>query len=169
MREASHEDRLILASTLVSFLTLAERDSEAVDVIDEMIEFDADDVRFPIRRAFQYLYFIKDLDEALLSIDRALERAYRTGFFRREALGVKARILLKLGRSEDLTRVLEDIMSMKMIKGVADVGRERDFVDRAPSGMIPEDILARYNEFCPKRPGDGAADEPPEWAPPEWE
>lgn len=50
-----------------------------------------------------------------------------------------------------------------MMKGVADVGRERDFVDRAPPGLIPEDVLARYNRFRPKRAGDGRANEPPEY------
>ena len=163
MREAEWEDRVVLASTLVSYYTQAGRDSDAIDLIDEMIKRDTDDVLFPIRRACQYLYFIGDLEEALLSIDRALERAYRTGFFRREALGMKARILLKLVRGKELTRVLEDIMALKMIKGVPDVGRERDFVDSAPPGMIPKHVLARYNQFRPSRPDDDVADEPPEW------
>jgi hypothetical protein len=163
MRDSLSEDRRYLASSLVSLLTRAERDSEAVEVIDEMIERDTDDVCFPIRKASHYLYFMDDPDKALDFIDFALQRAYRTGLFRREALGVKARILLKLGRGEDLTRVLEEIMAMNMIKGVLDVGRERDFVDRAPPGMIPENVLARYNEFRPKRSEDSEADEPPEW------
>jgi hypothetical protein len=68
-----------------------------------------------------------------------------------------------------LSEVLEQIMSMQMMKGVADVGRERDFVDRAPPGLIPEDVLARYNQFRPKRAGDSIGNEPPEWEPPEWE
>lgn len=169
MHESNSEDRRCLASSLTSFLTLADRDSEAVEVIDAMIEDYIDDVLFPIRKASHYLYFIEDLEEALRCIDLALERANRTGFFRREALGVKARILLKLGCGEELTRVLEEIMAMKMIKGVPDVGPERDFVDRAPPRMIPEDVLARYNKFRPKRSGDNTVDEPPEWEPPEWQ
>jgi hypothetical protein len=99
----------------------------------------------------------------LKTIDVALERAYRTGFSRREALNNRARILLKLGRGEELSHVLEEIMSLEIKKGVPDIGRERDFIDRAPPGMIPADILARYNEFRPKRPTDTDADEPPEW------
>jgi hypothetical protein len=46
--------------------------------------------------------------------------------------------------------VLDEIMSLQMIAGVPDVGRERDFVDRAPPGLIEEDVLRRYNEFRPK-------------------
>ncbi len=169
MRDSLSEDRRYLASSLVSLLTRAERDSDAVEVIDEMIERDTDDVRFPIMKASHYLYFMDDPDKALNFIDFALQRACRTGHFRREALGVKARILLKLGRGDELMQVLEEIMAMKMIKGIPDVGRERDFVDRAPPGMISADVLTRYNLFRPKRPGDGKADEPPEWEPPEWE
>jgi hypothetical protein len=82
-------------------------------------------------------------------------------------LGHKARILLKLGRGDELSDVLEKIMSLQMKKGVVDVGRERDFVDRAPPGMIRRDVLDRYNEFRPKRAGDTSADEPPKFEPPD--
>ncbi len=58
-------------------------------------------------------------------------------------------------------------MSLKMMKGIPDIGRERDFVDRAPPGLISEDVVARYNEFRPKRAGDSTADEPPEFEPPD--
>jgi hypothetical protein len=97
----------------------------------------------------------------------ALVRAHRTKFFRREALGVKARILLKLGRGAELSRTLEEIMSLEMKREIPDVGRERDFVDRAPPGMIADDLLARYNAFCPRRDdhnGRSDWDEPPEWS-----
>ena len=110
---------------LVSFLLRAERDIEAVQIVDEMIEQLPDDVRFPIHKATLYLYFLEDPEKALPCIDVALRRAYRTGLFRREALGVKARILVELRRGEQLSEVLEEIMSMEMMKGVADVGRER--------------------------------------------
>ena len=47
-------------------------------------------------------------------------------------------------------------MSLRMLNDAPDIGRERDFVDRAPPGFVPEDILTRYNQFRPKRAGDGA-------------
>ena len=128
-----------------------------------------DDDRFPIQKATLYLYVLEDPEKALPCIDLALERAYRSGLFRREALGNKARILLELRRGEELSEVLEEIMAMQMIKGVADVGRERDFVDRAPPGLISVNVLARYNQFRPKRAGDGTDNELPEYEPPEWE
>jgi hypothetical protein len=59
--------------------------------------------------------------------------------------------------------VLEEIMALRIVKGIPDVGRERDFVDRAPPGLIAEDVVARYNEFRPRRAGDSDANEPPEW------
>jgi hypothetical protein len=134
-----------------------------------MIEPFPSDIRFPISKASLYFYHLENSEEALRCINLALQRAYTTKFFRREALGVKARILLKLGRGGQLSQVLEEIMSMQMIKGIPDVGRERDFVDRAPPGLIPDDVLARYNQFRPKRAGDTTWDEPPRWEPPEWE
>lgn len=56
-------------------------------------------------------------------------------------------------------------MSLHIGKDVPDIRRERDFVDRAPPGLIRKNVLDRYDEFRPKRPGDTSADEPPEWEP----
>jgi hypothetical protein len=162
MRNADNEDQYYLAFHLKDLLMQAERCSEVPPILDEMIERFPDDVRFPISKATLNLYFLKDPEEALRCIDLALERAYRTGFFRREALGDKARILLQLGRGEQLSEVLEEIMSLQMMRDIPDIGRERDFVDRAPPGLIREDVLARYNEFRPKRAEDSGSDEPPE-------
>jgi hypothetical protein len=41
-------------------------------------------------------------------------------------------------------------MSLEMFYDVRDIGRERDFVDLAPPGLIAADIVTRYNAFCPK-------------------
>jgi hypothetical protein len=150
-RGANGDDRYTLTLELENLLLLAGRKAEAERTIDEMIAALPDDVRFPICKASLYLYDMDDPEKALDAIGAALHRAHRTGFFRREALGVKARILLKLGRSQQLTRTLEEIMSLEMKRDIPDVGRERDFVDRAPPGMIADDVLTRYNAFCPKR------------------
>jgi len=158
MQTGDSEDQYDLALYFANLLVEAGRDREALPILDEMIGRLPDDLRFPIEKATLYLYFLKDPEEALRSIDVALQRACRTGFFRREALGVKARILLQLGRGEQLSEVLEEIMSLQITRDIPDIGRERDFVDRAPPGLIREDVLARYNQFCPKRPDDTDAD-----------
>ena len=136
---------------LKNLLLGAGREPEAERIIDEMIACLPDDVRFPLSKASLYLYYTDEPEKALDAINMALDRAYRTGFSRREALGVKARILLKLGRGEQLSQTLEEIMSLEMKREIPDSRRERDFVDGAPPGMIAEDLLARYNVFCPKR------------------
>jgi len=153
------------AALLVSLCWEAGQYSEALQILEEMIERYPDEVRSAIRKATLHLHSLDDPEEALIWIGVALERAHRTGFFRREALGDRARILLQLGRGEELSNVLEEIMALQMIKDIPDVGHERDFVDRAPPGLIREDVLARYNQFRPKRPGD--TDEPPEYEPPD--
>ena len=163
VRTAESKDWRELQRELVGFLSIAERDREALQVLDQMSERNPNDVHPLIGKATHYLYFLEDFEEALRCIDLALQCAYRTGFFRREALGVKARILLNLRRGEQLSQVLKEIMSLKIKKDVPDIGRERDFVDRAPPGLISEDVLARYNQFRPMRSGDTASDEPPEW------
>ena len=167
LRTAGAEDRARLAHHRETFLVIAKREREALQFLDQMIEEHPDDVRLLMRKANINLFFLEDMEEALRCIDAALESAYRTLLFRREALGIKARILLKLGRGDELSDVLEEIMSLQIVKGIPDIGRERDFVDRAPPGLIRKGVLDRYNEFRPKRPGDTSANEPPEYEPPD--
>jgi tetratricopeptide (TPR) repeat protein len=161
MYQAKGEERRILAGELETFLLLDGDYDNALQVLDMMIEDYPDDVGLLSRKASLYFYHLEDPEEALKWIDLTLERAERTGFFRRQTLGVKARILLELGRGDQLSDVLEEIMSLRIVKGIPDIGRERDFADRAPPGLIREDVLARYNEFRPRRAGDTAANEPP--------
>jgi tetratricopeptide (TPR) repeat protein len=150
-RGADIDDNYLLALELKDLLIDAGREPEAERLFDEMIALLPDDIRFPIGKACFYLYVTDKPESALEAINFAIARAHRTGFFRREALGVKARILLKLRLGEQLSRTLEEIMSLEMRCGIPDSRRERDFVDRAPRGMIPEDVLTRYSEFCPHR------------------
>jgi hypothetical protein len=63
---------------------------------------------------------------------------------------MKARILLEVRDGAELSRVLEEIMSLTMIEGIPDIDPERDFVDRAPADLIPNDLIARYDLFCPR-------------------
>jgi tetratricopeptide (TPR) repeat protein len=154
-RGANDDDLYTLSLELRHFLSEAGREHEADRIIDEMIARLPDDVRFPLSKASLYLYWMDDPKGALAAVNVALARAQRTGFFRREALGDKARILLKLGLGDQLTQTLEEIMSLERRPGIPDIMRERDFVDGAPSGMISDDVLARYNAFCPKRDDEG--------------
>ena len=153
-RDADGDDYRALTMDLSFFLCAAGRESEAVPIIDEMIARLPDDVRFPIRKALLLLSSMNDPGKALEAIEVALVRAHRTEFFRREALGVKARILLELGHGDQLSQTLEEIMALEIKRDIPDSGRERDFVDRAPPGMIREDVLARYNVFCPREDSD---------------
>jgi tetratricopeptide (TPR) repeat protein len=163
MYEAKGEERRILAGELETLLILDGAYDSALEILDMMIEEYPEDARPLSSKASLYFYFLQDPEEALKWIDLALERAERTGFFRRQAFGTKARILLELGRGDQLSDVLEEIMSLRIVKGIPDIGRERDFVDRAPPGLIREDVLARYNAFRPRRAGDTTANEPPKF------
>jgi tetratricopeptide (TPR) repeat protein len=151
LQNADADDKDALVFELKGLFTEAGRYDEALRLIDTMIERKPHDVRYPISKAMLHYYYLEDLEPALKSIDFALERAFRTRFFRREALNAKARILLDLGRGDALGEVLEQIMSLDMYSEFPDIQRERDFVDRAPSGLIRGDIVARYDKFCPKR------------------
>lgn len=167
LEKVDGEDHRVLASELAQLLCEAGRYTDALQVLDAVMQRYPDDVRAAISKATKYFYLLEDPQGALECINSALQRAYRTGFFRREALGNKARILLKLGRGDELSDVLEEIMLLQIVKGIPDIGRERDFVDRAPPGLIRKSVLDRYNEFRPKRAEDTSSDEPPRFEPPD--
>ncbi|WP_342712176.1 tetratricopeptide repeat protein [Bradyrhizobium sp. B124] len=158
---AQGDNYRFLGGELVLLLREAGQHLDALLILDELLQRYPTDVRSAIGKANIYFYSLNQAEQALTWIDVALGRANRTLFFRREALGEKARILLTLGRGEELSDVLEEIMSVQIVAGTPDIGRERDFVDRAPPGFIRKNVLDRYNEFCPKRAGGGSAEEPP--------
>src|SRR6185437_15190674 len=80
MRQSGRKDHYDWVSNLESLLREAERYSEAVRLLDEMIEQYPDNVRPLISKASLYFYYLENPEEALKWIDLALERAYRTGF-----------------------------------------------------------------------------------------
>ncbi len=131
-RQADGDEYHFLALELARLLREAGRTDEAIQTLDHVSDRFPDDVRAAITKTSAYFWALDQAEKALECIDVALERARRTGFSRREALGDKARILLKLSRGEELSDVLEEIMSLQMVRGIPDIGRERDFVDRAP-------------------------------------
>ncbi|MFT4278901.1 MAG: hypothetical protein QM576_21355 [Rhodopseudomonas sp.] len=151
MSGAAREDVYELARLVKNLMIEEGMEQEALRVINSIIVEFPRDVLFPISKAELYLYYLGDLQEALSCINMAVERAYRAGSSRRMALGVKARILLRMERWGQLSEVLEAIMSLQNSREHPDIGRERDFVDGAPPGVLPNTLLARYNEYCSVR------------------
>jgi len=152
IRRETHPSRL---HTLRYFLADAHRDranyvaSEAVFLAD----FEADPAR-PMPLIFlagQKLYYEEQPEAAMPVIDRAVEVALRSGTFRRHALGVKARIALALDRHDVVEDVLRQIMALAFTRGNADIGAERDFLDRLPPGSIDADVARAYDEYCRER------------------
>lgn len=166
-QQSTGDDKDTLAFELEHLLIRERQFDEASRLLDEMIASRPDDVIYPISKAWLYSFHLDKPEEALEWIEVALARAFRTGAWVRNALGAKARILVDLRRGDELGQVLEQIMSHKVQRDLPDIGRERDFVDAASPGLISEDILARYDKFCPGRAGD-SPHEPPKFEPPEW-
>jgi hypothetical protein len=63
--------------------------------------------------------------------------------------------------SKVLAEVLDEIMAVKVGRDTIDMARERDFVDAALPGLIPREVLLRYDAFCPRRKGDSPDEIPP--------
>jgi hypothetical protein len=123
--------------------------AEAVHRVDA--DANPDEARPLISLATQKLYDENLPEDAMRIIDRAVAAATRSGLFRREALGVKARIALELGDYRAAEDVLRQIMGLAMTRGHIDIGAERDFFDRLPAGSIDPEVARAYHDYCRAR------------------
>jgi tetratricopeptide (TPR) repeat protein len=137
----------VLRFFLASELALHGRLLDAEAVYTRMHEDFPDDPLPLISLASQKLYDQDGLEKALPFVDKAVEVAYRSGNFRRNALGVKARIALALERYDLVEDILRQILSLRTEPGHVDCGVERDFLDRLPVGVIDEEVRRQYAEL----------------------
>jgi hypothetical protein len=114
----------------------------------ELFETKPDDPIPLIKLAEQKLYFERQPEAAMRIINRAIEVAYGSGNFRRNALGVKARIALAMEDFEIVEDVLTRIMQLGFEYGNIDSGFRRDFFDRLPAGSIDPEVARQYDEHC---------------------
>jgi hypothetical protein len=114
----------------------------------QLFETKPDDPVPLIKLAEQKLYFEGQPEAAMRIIDRAIEAAYGSGNFRRNALGVKARIALATEDFDIVEGVLIRIMQLGFEYGNIDAGFRRDFFDRLPPGSIDPEVALQYDEHC---------------------
>jgi hypothetical protein len=115
-----------------------------------LADFDAnpEDPMPLIRLASQKLDDQNQPEAAMPAVERAVDVALRSGMFRRQALGVKARIALALGRHAVVEDVLRLILQLTFTRGNLDAGAERDFFDALPQGSIDGDVARAYDAYC---------------------
>jgi tetratricopeptide (TPR) repeat protein len=113
----------------------------------QLFETKLDDPVPLTKLAEQKLYFERQPEAAMRIIDKAIEVAYVSGNFRRNALGVKARIALEMEDFEIVEGVLIRIMQLGFEYGNIDVGFRRDFLDRLPPGSIDPEVARQYDEY----------------------
>jgi hypothetical protein len=115
-----------------------------------LADFDAnpDDPMPLILLASQKLDDQNQPEAAMRVIDRAVEVALRAGMWRRQALGLKARTALALGRHAVVEDALRRIVQLTFTRGNLDAGAERDFFDALPPGSIDGDVARTYDAYC---------------------
>lgn len=84
---------------------------------------------------------------AMRVIDRAIEAAFRSGNFRRHALGVKARIALEQGKFNVVEDVLRQLLALRHDSKGVDLGIDRDVFDRLPPGAIDKAVAREFDEY----------------------
>jgi hypothetical protein len=141
---------------LAMALRLDNRIDEARTVLFAIIADEPKNPRGYISLANFELYDADAL-QAMAAIDQAIVLANASGDFRREALGVKGRIALKLERFDILESVLRDIMALRFERRNVDIGIERDFLDRAPAGAIDPELVRAYDAYPEKHRAERTA------------
>jgi hypothetical protein len=112
----------------------------------ELFHDEAEDPIPLIKLAEQKFYFEQLYEAAIRIIDQAVDVAYRSGNFRRNALSVKARIALGMKDYKTVEGVLQEIMALEFEPGNVDTGIMRDFFERLPPDSIDRDVASRYGE-----------------------
>lgn len=125
-----------------------ERFSDSERIYLAMFSQSPDEPMPLISLAEQKLYYEEATDVAMQTIDRAIEAAFRSGNFRKQALGVKARIASKMRTYSVVEEVLRQLLQLKDDSGGADVGIERDFFDRLPPEAIDKDLARQFDRYC---------------------
>jgi len=98
--------------------------------------------------AGQKLYDEHDPVSAMTVIDRALVSAFRSGNFRRLALGLKARIALADERFGIIEDVIRQLLQLRNDPRGVDIGIERDFFDRMPPGSIDKALAFEFVQYA---------------------
>jgi tetratricopeptide (TPR) repeat protein len=120
---------------------------EAAKALEEWSALEPADPLPWIALASQRLQFEENPELALEDVNRAIELASHSGNFRRHALNTRARILLRLKNYNELEKCLIEIVETKILPGQLDIGKERDFFDRIPSGSISHDTRNLFLEY----------------------
>ena len=113
-------------------------------MIRQCIELEPNDSFHWIRLAEHFHYYAVDLQEALLAINTAIEKAEAEKAFVRQAHGVRIRIALELQDYMLVEKSMAKIVDYVTPSGSPDVTPEDDFLLRVPVGSIDQDVLARY-------------------------
>jgi hypothetical protein len=149
--ETNAENRRSFKFMLSSEYASQDRFAEAEAVLLELNDETPDRPLPLISLAGHKLYYERKPEAAMPIIDRAIEIAYRTGIFRRLALGTKARAALELRDYPVVEDILRQLMGLKFGPAHVDCGIERDFFDRLPVGAINDEVARRYNEFSSEK------------------
>jgi hypothetical protein len=129
-----------------------QRYAEAEEVLLEQIGDDPDDPMPVINLATHKLIYENNPPDAVRIGRIAADVARRAGRFRRLALGWLARAAIATDDHELLRDCLREIVEIGSPPAGPDIGRERDFFDRAPEGSIPDELRAAYEELMNRRP-----------------
>ncbi len=141
------QERQVLYGLLASEHQHHRRDDEAEQVILEEIQEFPNSPRARIRLSVHYFLFLEDGEKSIVAIEDAIVVARRSGTFYREALGNRARIGIKFKRHDILCDSIEKILENGWEHGQLDVGLERDFIDNAQPGSIPQELTNQYDQF----------------------
>lgn len=117
---------------------------EARSLLQRLISQHPEDEMNYSKLASHFFYFEAKAELALTQVEIAEVKSRASGRFRRMILGQKARIALMLERYDLVNYCLAEIPKVLSNAAVPDVGRERDFFDKANPKMIEQEIRKQY-------------------------
>lgn len=128
-------------------LTIGGRPNEALDVLRTIAKMNSDSVISQLSIVSHLLFILEQPEKALEELLLAEKLSNETGHFKRHVQAEKARIALALNDYDMLNTAINYISQIVVMPDKRDVGKERDFFDRADKSRLQSETISNFQKY----------------------
>ena len=128
-------------------LTVVGRSNEALDVLRAIAKMNSNSVISQLSIVSHLLFVLDQPEKALEELSPAESLSNETGHFRRHVQAEKARIALALNDYDMLNAAINCISQIVVMPDMRDVGKERDFFDRADKNRLKPETISNFQNY----------------------
>jgi hypothetical protein len=132
-------------------LTIVGRPNEALDLLRTIAKMNPSSVISQLSIVSHLLFVLDQPEKALEELLPAESLSNETGHFRRHVQAEKARIALALNDYDMLNAAINRISQIVVVPDKRDVGKERDFFDRADKNRLKPETISNFQKYIDEK------------------